>query len=125
MALKRLHHHIRLKGDDEKHEQTDRWSNRDLIPLPPERRTWKSFNFYGFWAIASLNVANWQTPSTYLSKPRVLNDGTLLTKSSNGAICTSSYAHHNYEQDPDRSVFYACSVVRVKVAHWLHCAKQI
>ncbi|KAH7379348.1 NCS1 nucleoside transporter family protein-like protein [Phaeosphaeria sp. MPI-PUGE-AT-0046c] len=71
MALRRglvgLDHRIRLKGDDEKHEQTDAWSNRDLIPLPPARRTWGSFNFFGFWAIASLNVANWQTPSTYLT----------------------------------------------------------
>jgi hypothetical protein len=25
------------------------------------------FNFFGFWAIGSLNLANWQTPSTYLS----------------------------------------------------------
>lgn len=30
----------RLHGDETKHEQTDAWSNRDLIPLPPERRTW-------------------------------------------------------------------------------------
>jgi NCS1 family nucleobase:cation symporter-1 len=67
--LAEIGHRIRLKGDDAKHEQTDAWSNRDLIPLPPNRRTWGSFNFFGFWAIASLNVANWQTPSTYLSKP--------------------------------------------------------
>ncbi|XPS93568.1 hypothetical protein M3J09_002913 [Ascochyta lentis] len=59
--------YIRLKGDESRHEQTDAWSNRDLIPLPPERRTWGWFNFFGFWAIASLNVANWQTPSTYLT----------------------------------------------------------
>lgn len=59
---------IRLKGDDAKHEYTNAWSNRDLIPLPPSRRTWGWFNFFGFWAIASLNLANWQTPSTFLSK---------------------------------------------------------
>lgn len=58
---------IRLKGDDEKHEQTDAWCNRDLIPLPPGRRTWGWFNFFGFWAISSLNITNWQTPSTFLA----------------------------------------------------------
>ena len=57
---------IRLKGNDAKHEQTDAWSNRDLIPLPPDRRTWGWINYFGFWAIASLNVANWQTPSAFL-----------------------------------------------------------
>ena len=59
---------IRLRGDEALHEQTDAWSNRDLIPLPPWRRTWGWFSFFGFWAIASLNLANWQTPSTYLSE---------------------------------------------------------
>ncbi|EMD94404.1 hypothetical protein COCC4DRAFT_148646 [Bipolaris maydis ATCC 48331] len=57
---------LRLKGNEAKHEQTDAWSNRDLIPLPPERRTWGWFNFFGFWSIGSLNLANWQTPSTFL-----------------------------------------------------------
>jgi NCS1 family nucleobase:cation symporter-1 len=43
MALKgtlaALHQRIKLKGDDEKHEQTDAWSNRDLIPYA-EPRAW-------------------------------------------------------------------------------------
>lgn len=59
---------IQLQGDATKHEQTDAWSNRDLIPLPPVRRTWGWFNFFGFWSIASLNLANWQTPNTYLGE---------------------------------------------------------
>ena len=66
--LRNIDEKVRLRGDDAKHEQTDAWSNRDLIPLPPERRTWGWFNFFGFWAISSLNLANWQTPSTFLSK---------------------------------------------------------
>ncbi|KAH8732728.1 NCS1 nucleoside transporter family protein-like protein [Phaeosphaeriaceae sp. PMI808] len=60
-------HQIQLRGDIANHEQTDAWSNRDLIPLPPNRRTWGWFNFFGFWAIASLNITNWQTPNTFLS----------------------------------------------------------
>ena len=35
-----LRERLKLHGDDEQHEQTDLWSNRDLIPLPPQRRTW-------------------------------------------------------------------------------------
>lgn len=31
---------VRLHGDESRNEQTDSWSNRDLIPLPPDRRTW-------------------------------------------------------------------------------------
>lgn len=80
---------IRLHGDAAQHEQTDQWSNRDLIPLPPSRRTWgKSvkflllhtkfrplltvrlgwFHYYGFWTLSSLNITNWQTPSSFLSE---------------------------------------------------------
>jgi NCS1 family nucleobase:cation symporter-1 len=63
-----LNKRIQLQGDAAQYEQTDAWSNRDLIPLPPSRRTWGWFNFFGFWSIASLNLANWQTPNTYLSR---------------------------------------------------------
>ncbi|KAK1961624.1 hypothetical protein LY78DRAFT_560313, partial [Colletotrichum sublineola] len=44
------------------------WSNRDLIPLPPSRRTWGWFNFFGSWSLSSLNVATWQTPNTFLTQ---------------------------------------------------------
>ena len=46
--LRRLNEKIKLHGDDEKHEQTDAWSNRDLIPLPPQRRTWGWFHYLGY-----------------------------------------------------------------------------
>ncbi|KAJ0109435.1 hypothetical protein J7T55_000360 [Diaporthe amygdali] len=59
---------IRLHGDEAKHEQTDSWSNRDLIPLPPERRTWNWFLFFGYWTISSLNISNWQSPNTFLTQ---------------------------------------------------------
>ena len=38
--LTSLNAYVQLKGDESRHEQTDAWSNRDLIPLPPDRRTW-------------------------------------------------------------------------------------
>ncbi|KAF2281378.1 uncharacterized protein EI97DRAFT_447379 [Westerdykella ornata] len=66
--LRSLEQTIRLKGDEARHEQTDAWSNRDIIPLPPSRRTWGWFNFFGFWSIGSLNLANWQGPSIYLTQ---------------------------------------------------------
>ncbi|KAI1415887.1 NCS1 nucleoside transporter family protein-like protein [Hypoxylon sp. FL1857] len=59
---------IRLHGDEARHEQTDQWSNRDLIPLPPSRRTWGWFHYFGFWTLSSLNITNWQTPSSFLTQ---------------------------------------------------------
>ncbi|ERT01310.1 hypothetical protein HMPREF1624_02553 [Sporothrix schenckii ATCC 58251] len=58
----------RLHGNEEEHEQTDHWSNRDLIPLPPKRRVWGWFSFFGYWAISSLNISTWQSPNTYLAQ---------------------------------------------------------
>lgn len=43
--LKSLNEKVRLHGDESQHEQTDAWSNRDLIPLPPHRRTWGMIAF--------------------------------------------------------------------------------
>jgi nucleobase:cation symporter-1, NCS1 family len=67
-CLRAVKQKLTLRGDESQHEQTDSWSNRDLIPLPPARRTWGTFHYFGYWAISSLNVSNWQTPNTYLSK---------------------------------------------------------
>ncbi|KAI1779852.1 NCS1 nucleoside transporter family protein-like protein [Hypoxylon cercidicola] len=59
---------VRLHGDEAQHEQTDSYSNRDLIPLPPSRRVWGWFHYYGFWTLSSLNITNWQTPSSFLTR---------------------------------------------------------
>jgi len=75
LRLRQLKEKVQLKGDEDEHEQVDSWSNRDLIPLPPSRRTWGWFHFFGYWTLNSLNVSNWQTPNTFLCKlcgvPRV------------------------------------------------------
>ncbi|EFX04884.1 uracil permease [Grosmannia clavigera kw1407] len=63
-----LKERLRLHGDDSQHEQTDAWSNRDLIPLPPQRRIWGWFHFFGYWTLSSLNISNWQTPNTFLAE---------------------------------------------------------
>lgn len=89
-------HKVRLRGDAELHEQTDTWSNRDLIPLPPARRTWGWFNYYGFWAIGSLNIANWQTPSTFLSTQTRIGSTTKFRTdaTSYGLVGPAGHAYH-------------------------------
>lgn len=67
LRLRKFKETVQLQGDEAQHEQTDSWSNRDLIPLPPSRRTWGWFHFFGYWAISSLNITNWQQPNTFLS----------------------------------------------------------
>ena len=60
--------HLELQSNEESHEHVNSWSNRDLIPLPPSRRTWGFASYFGFWTLASLNISNWQSPNTFLSK---------------------------------------------------------
>ncbi|GKT46841.1 transporter mfs1 [Colletotrichum spaethianum] len=66
--IRRIKEAVILKSDESRHEEVSAWSNRDLIPLPPSRRTWGWFNFFGSWSLSSLNVATWQTPNTFLTQ---------------------------------------------------------
>jgi len=38
---------VREEGQDEK--TFNRWTNRDIIPAPPEERNFSSRGFFGFW----------------------------------------------------------------------------
>ncbi|KAH7024449.1 uracil permease [Microdochium trichocladiopsis] len=57
-----------LKADPTRHEETTTWCNRDLVPLPPSRRTWGWFNFFGAQSLGALNISTWQTPNTFLTQ---------------------------------------------------------
>ncbi|KAJ7927596.1 permease for cytosine/purines, uracil, thiamine, allantoin-domain-containing protein [Mycena leptocephala] len=39
-------------------------SNEDLLPVPEEKRTWASFNFFAFWIADSFNVNTWMIVSS-------------------------------------------------------------
>jgi len=44
-----------------------RYLNYDLVPLPPSRRTWDAWAFFGFFATLNINTVGWQTGSSLLS----------------------------------------------------------
>lgn len=50
-TIQRVKEAVILKSDESRHEEVSAWSNRDLIPLPPSRRTWGWFNFFGSWSL--------------------------------------------------------------------------
>lgn len=45
----------------------DTWTNRDLDPVPPERRTWSTWNYVGYWISDAANVASWELASSMLA----------------------------------------------------------
>lgn len=67
-SLRKLREAVTLKADESRQEETTTWNNRDLVPLPPSRRTWGWFNFFGASTLGALNVSTWQTPNTFLTQ---------------------------------------------------------
>ncbi|KAJ7823964.1 permease for cytosine/purines, uracil, thiamine, allantoin-domain-containing protein [Mycena olivaceomarginata] len=39
-------------------------TNEDLLPVPEEKRTWASYNFFAFWVADSFNVNTWMIVSS-------------------------------------------------------------
>ncbi|TBU57108.1 NCS1 nucleoside transporter family [Dichomitus squalens] len=44
-----------------------RWSNKDMDPVPPEKRTWSTLNYVAYWVSDAWNVAVWQLASSMLT----------------------------------------------------------
>ncbi|KIY47690.1 hypothetical protein FISHEDRAFT_65969 [Fistulina hepatica ATCC 64428] len=45
----------------------DRWTNRDLIPMPEGRRTYKIWSFFIYWCISGMCISAYTTGSTLLA----------------------------------------------------------
>ncbi|KAG2112014.1 permease for cytosine/purines, uracil, thiamine, allantoin-domain-containing protein [Suillus discolor] len=43
------------------------WLNRDLIPMPKERRTYKIWSYFIFWCIGGLSISSYTAGSTLLA----------------------------------------------------------
>lgn len=46
---------------------TTQWCNRDLIPIPEDRRTWTWQGYAGYWIITGANNSAWTAGSTLLA----------------------------------------------------------
>ncbi|EMD34046.1 hypothetical protein CERSUDRAFT_117553 [Gelatoporia subvermispora B] len=46
---------------------SSRWSNKDMDPVPPARRTWTTFNYVAYWISDATNVAVWELASSMLA----------------------------------------------------------
>jgi len=41
--------------------------NEDLLPVPPEKRTWAAWNFVAFWVADSFNINTWMIASSMVT----------------------------------------------------------
>ncbi|KAH9895754.1 NCS1 nucleoside transporter family [Cubamyces lactineus] len=60
--LKRLE----VKRKNEFEGESTAWINRDIVPLPPSRRTWGAWSFVGYWLLTGFNISGWSTASSLL-----------------------------------------------------------
>lgn len=145
--------HLKLQSDEERHEHVNTWSNRDLIPLPPSRRTWGFTSYFGFWTLASLNISNWQSPNTFLSKLHSLSGQSFDYRNiqrevipyqrllevrvwdlhpvlieclcSRGAVSSTSHGRLNGCQCLGAALRHNHRSLRLEMAHWIHAAESL
>lgn len=43
------------------------WTNRDLVPIPADRRTWNAWGYIGYWTVGGSCVTAWTLGSTMLA----------------------------------------------------------
>lgn len=43
------------------------WSNKDMDPVPPPKRTWTMLNYITFWISCAVSVTTWQLGSSMLA----------------------------------------------------------
>ncbi|KPI41863.1 Uracil permease [Cyphellophora attinorum] len=53
--------------DEDRDYENTYWCNRDLIPIPRERRTWTWQGYAGYWIINGINTTAWTAGSSLLA----------------------------------------------------------
>lgn len=63
----RLLRAVEIKDDHYSGAVTNKWSNPDILPLPPSRRRWGYSDYLFFLSISNLCISTWTTASSLLS----------------------------------------------------------
>ncbi|KJZ73336.1 hypothetical protein HIM_07340 [Hirsutella minnesotensis 3608] len=58
---------LQCPRDHDAHYDNTTWCNRDLIPIPPRRRTFGVWSFIGYWSVAGCCISAWSIGSTLLA----------------------------------------------------------
>ncbi|KAK5056688.1 hypothetical protein LTR84_012220 [Exophiala bonariae] len=64
---KQLKERLQVPIDQDSYYENTTWCNRDLIPMPPERRTWGIWGYFGYWTVSGSCISAWSTGSTLLA----------------------------------------------------------
>ncbi|KAF9446544.1 NCS1 nucleoside transporter family [Macrolepiota fuliginosa MF-IS2] len=56
-----------LEPENSQFGPNSRWSNKDMDPVPVQKRTWSTWNYIAYWVSDATNVATWQLASSMLA----------------------------------------------------------
>ncbi|WVQ67214.1 uncharacterized protein L199_005409 [Kwoniella botswanensis] len=65
--LRKLARKLECPVDEDGGYTNDRWTNRDLIPIPPDRRTYKIWSFCIYWFVSGACISAYSTGSSLLA----------------------------------------------------------
>lgn len=56
-----------LEPEPSTHAPSSKWSNKDMDPVPPEQRTWTTWNYVAYWISDAANVPVYELASSMLA----------------------------------------------------------
>ncbi|KAJ5303140.1 hypothetical protein N7476_009939 [Penicillium atrosanguineum] len=62
-----IKHRLQCPVDEDAQYENTTWCNRDLIPIPPARRTYGVWSYFGYWTVSGSCISAWSTGSTLLA----------------------------------------------------------
>lgn len=66
MGLKTLLKKLEVKPTDDEFESmpTTRWGNKDVYPIPHDKRTYGVLAFYAYWGTCGISLSSWTIGSS-------------------------------------------------------------
>lgn len=68
MALRNLFAKLEVKPTDDEFEsiETTRWGNKDVYPIPHDKRTYSWLAFYAYWGTCGISLSSWTIGSSLI-----------------------------------------------------------
>lgn len=68
MSVAKLLKKLEVKPSDDEYEaiETSRWGNRDVYPVPHDKRTYGWLAFYAYWGTCGVSLSSWTIGSSLI-----------------------------------------------------------
>lgn len=68
MGISSLARKLEVKPTDDEYEaiQTSRWGNRDVYPIPHDKRVYGIYDFVAYWGTCGMSLASWTIGSSLI-----------------------------------------------------------